>query len=296
MVEKVTPSRVVFNIVNYGFMIFFTLICIVPLWHVVMASVSDPRLLMSHSGIVWWPLGNATWGGYELVLKNPSILMGYGNTIIYVVWNAVVGTFCTVIAGYLVSRKNFKLSTPLLIFILFTMMFSGGLIPSYMVIRSLGFINSRWVMMIPGLMNAFYIIMMKSGFEQLSDSYEESARLDGAGALTILFKILAPLLKANIAVIAMFTIVIQWNSWYPASIYLPAVRNYWPLQLFMRELLIQNDTAAVLSSMDASTKIDFTSNLVKYCAVVVGTLPVLCAYPFAQKYFVKGVTLGGVKG
>ena len=95
MVEKVTPSRVVFNIVNYGFMIFFTLICIVPLWHVVMASVSDPRLLMSHSWIVWWPLGNATWGGYELVLKNPSILMGYGNTIIYAVWNAVGGTFCT---------------------------------------------------------------------------------------------------------------------------------------------------------------------------------------------------------
>lgn len=296
MIEKTTPSRVVFNICNYGFMVFFAFICIIPIWHVVMASLSNPRLLMASSGIIWKPLGDITYAGYSMVLKNKSILTGYGNTLIYVGWNAVVGTFFTVIAGYLVSRKDFKMKNPLMLFILFTMMFSGGLIPTYMVIRSLNLINSRWVMMIPGLMNAFFITMMKSGFEQLADSYEESAKLDGAGPLTIMFRILAPLIKANIAVIIMFTVVLQWNSWYPASIYMPAARGYWPLQLFMREMLIQNDTAAILSSSGANGVVDFTSNLVKYCAVVVGTLPVLCAYPFAQKYFVTGVTLGGVKG
>lgn len=296
MIEKVGPSRVIFNILNYGFMIFFAFICIVPIWHVVMASVSDPRLLMGHAGIVWKPLGDITAEGYKLVLQNKSIWVGYGNTLIYVIWNSVVGSLLTVIAGYLVSRKDFKLKNPLMLFILFTMMFSGGLIPTYQVIRALGLINNRWVMMIPGLLNAFYITMMKSGFEQLSDSYEESAKLDGAGPMTIMFRILAPLVKANIVVIVMFIAVMQWNSWYPASIYLPAARDYWPLQLFLREMLIQNDTAAVVMGSDAAAAADFTSNLVKYCAVVVATAPILCIYPFIQKYFVTGVTLGGVKG
>ncbi len=296
MIEKNTPSRIIFNIFNYGFMALFAVACIAPIWHVLMASVSNPRLLMGTSGILWKPLGDITWKGYEIVFQNKSILVGYANTLFYVAWHAVMGTLCTLIAGYLVSRKNFKLATPLMLFILFTMMFNGGLIPGYMVIRSLGMLNTRWVMLIPGLMNAFYITMMKSAFEQLSSSYEESAKLDGAGPLTILFRILVPLVKANIAVIVMFTIVMQWNSWYPASIYLPAERELWPLQLIMREILIQNDSSKVLMGSDAMSKADFTNNLVKYCVTVVGTLPILCVYPFAQKYFVTGATLGGVKG
>lgn len=296
MIEKNTPSRIIFNILNYGFMALFAVACIAPVWHVVMASISNPRLLMGSSGILWKPLGDITLKGYELVLKNRDILIGYRNTILYVGWHAVVGTIFTMIAGFLVSRKDFKLQVPLLLFILFTMMFNGGLIPTYMVIRSLNMINTPWALLIPGMMNAFYITMMKSAFDQLSPSYEESAKLDGAGPLTILFRILTPLIKANLAVVIMFTVVIQWNSWYPASIYLPRVRDMWPLQLFMREVLIQNDSAKILSASDALSQADLTSNLVKYCVTVVGTLPILCAYPFAQKYFVSGATLGGVKG
>ncbi len=296
MIEKNNAGRIVFNILNYGFMAIFAVLCIAPIWHVLMASISNPRMLMNASGILWKPMGKATFSGYELISKNKDILAGYGNTLIYVIWHVTAGTMCTTVAGYLVSRKNFKLQKPLLLFIMFTMMFSGGLIPTYMVIRSLGMINTRWVLMIPGMMNAFYIVMMKSAFDQLPESFEESAKLDGAGPLTILFRILVPLVKANIAVIIMFTIVIHWNAWYPASIYMPKVRDKWPLQLFMRELLIQNDSAKVLSGNQALSKADFTSNLVKYCVTVIGTLPILLVYPFVQKYFVKGVTLGGVKG
>lgn len=296
MIEKNNPGRILFNVLNYGFMAVFAVLCIAPIWHVLMASISNPRMLMNASGILWKPMGKATFSGYELISRNRDILAGYGNTLLYVAWHVTAGTLCTTVAGYLVSRKNFKLQKPLLLFIMFTMMFSGGLIPTYMVIRAMGMINSRWVLMIPGMMNAFYIIMMKSAFDQLPESFEESAKLDGAGPLTILFRILAPLVKANIAVIIMFTIVIQWNSWYPASIYMPKVRDKWPLQLFMRELLIQNDSAKVLSGSQALSKADFTSNLVKYCVTVIGTLPILLVYPFVQKYFVKGVTLGGVKG
>lgn len=296
MVEKTGPARISFNIFNYGFMTLFAIACIAPIWHVAMASISDPRLLMTNSGILWKPLGEITLKGYGIVLKNKNILLGYGNTILYVVWSAAAGTICTAVAGFLCSRKDFKLAGPLTIFIMFTMMFGGGLIPTYMVYRNLGLINNRLVMMVPGLLNAFYLIMMKSSFEQLDSGYEESAKIDGASPIKTLFRVLMPLVKANLAVIVMFSVIYMWNAWYPASIYLPKTREYWPLQLFMREILIQNDTTKVLTGTDAAKFGDMTSNLVKYCVTIVGTLPILCAYPFAQKYFVTGATLGGIKG
>lgn len=296
MIERRSKSRILFQICNYSFMIFFAAACFLPLWHVLMASVSDPRLLMGSSGLLLKPLGEMTMKGYKLVMRNKDILTGYINTLLYVVAVAAAGSFLTAIAGYLISRKNFKLAKPLTVFIMFTMMFSGGLIPTYMVVRNLGLLNTRGAIIIPGLMNAYFIIMMKSAFEQLSGSYEESAKLDGAGPLTILFKILLPLVKPTIVVIIMFTVITQWNSWYSASIYLPRRRDLWPLQLFMREMLIQNDTSKIVTSAEeANAMVKMTGNLVKYCVTIVGTLPILCAYPFAQRYFVTGVTLGGVK-
>ncbi len=296
MVEKVSLSRIIFNILNYGFMILVCIACIAPIWHVVMASLSDPRELMAANGLLLKPLGKATLKGYELVLKNPNIITGYINTLIYVSTTTLIGAILTIIAGFVISRENLKLKVPITLFMLFTMMFGGGLIPSYMVNRALGLVNTPYAIIIPGVINGFFIIMMKSAFDQLPASYEESAKIDGAEPLTILLKILVPLIKSTIAVIVMFNVVMQWNSWFPASIYLTKRRDLWPLQLFMREILVQNDTARILSGSDAVSKADFTTNLVKYCVVVVGTFPILCIYPFVQKYFVKGVTLGGVKG
>lgn len=297
MIEKTTPSRVIFNILNYAFMAAFAIVCIIPVWHVVMASISDPRLLMGSSGILLKPLGKVTLEGYGMVLQNAQIFTGYANTIFYVVFTAVLGTILTAIAGYLVSRKDFKPAKALTIYIMITMIFSAGTIPTYMVIRNLGMLNTRWAILIPGVINAYYIIIMKSAFEQLPDSFEESAKLDGANSITILFRILLPMVKPTLAVIIMFTVIMQWNSWYPASIYLPKERELWPLQLFMREMLIQNDTNKIVaSSNDANAAVDMVGNLVKYCVTVVGTAPILLAYPFAQKYFVTGITLGGVKG
>ena len=297
MVEKTTKSRIAFCALNYGLLVVFGFICLIPLWHVLMASVSEPRLLMASSGILFAPLGKATLEGYGIVLSNSAVIEGYGNTLLYVAVNAIVGTFLTAIAGFLVSRKNFRLAKPLTAFIMFTMIFNGGLIPSYMVIRGLGLIYTRWAIILPALMNAYFIIVMKSSFEQLPAAYEESAKLDGAGPVRILFQILLPLVKPTLVVVIMFAIIGQWNSWYPASIYLPRVREKWPLQLIMRSLLIQNDVSKLLtSSNDANHVINMTGNLVKYCVTIVGTLPILVAYPFAQRYFVTGITLGGVKG
>ena len=167
MIERTSKSRIIFCIFNYGVLIVFGFLCLMPLWHVLMASVSDPRLLMASSGILFAPLGRPTLEGYRIVLSNSAIIEGYGNTLLYVVTNAAAGTFLTAIAGFLVSRKNFKLARPLTVFIMFTMIFSGGLIPTYMVIRSLGFINTRWAIIVPALMNAYYIIVMKSAFERM---------------------------------------------------------------------------------------------------------------------------------
>lgn len=231
-----------------------------------------------------------------MVISNKNIIIGYANTLLYVAATTVIMVLGSLIGGYLISRKNFKLAGPLALFIMFTMMFGGGLIPSYMVVRSLGLINTRWAVILPGAINAFYIMMMKSAFDQLPAAYEESATIDGAGPLRILFSILMPLLKATVAVIVMFNVITQWNSWFNASIYLPKRRDFWPLALFMREVLINNDTSKMATSQDAEEASDLVANLVKYCVTIVGTVPLLCAYPFAQKYFIAGVQMGGVKG
>jgi len=250
---------------------------------------------MATSNLLWLPAGSPTFDGYRLVFANPSILTGYLNTLLYVFTTTVLGTTLIVMAGYCISRKT-KMRTFMTIFIIFTMMFSGGLIPSYMINMQLGLVNNRLGVILPGVINAFFIIIVKTAFEELPDSYEESAKLDGATPLKTMWRILVPLIKANIAVIVVFTIVGQWNSWFPASIYLPRRRDAWPLQLFMREVLIQNDISQITTAADAAALADFTGNLVRYAVTIVGTLPVLFAYPFAQKYFVKGITLGGVKG
>ena len=295
MVEKRTTSRILFNIINYCILILLCIVCILPLWHVLMASISNPRMLMNNSGLIMKPQGNLTFDGYLLVFNNKQILDGYINTLIYVGATTILGTILTLIAGFVLSRKT-EFKTFLTLLIIFTMIFNGGLIPTFMVIRGLGLIDTRWAIIIPGVINAFYIIIMKNSFEQLPDSFEESAKLDGAGPLTTMVLILIPLVKATIAVVVMFIIVQQWNSWFPASIYLQRSRELWPLQLIMREILVNNDTTKILSASDAYSKADMTGNLVKYCVTIVGTLPILCIYPFAQKYFVQGVTLGGVKG
>jgi putative aldouronate transport system permease protein len=296
MIERVGPARAVFNIFNYAFMVFLCLVCVAPFWHVAMASISNPRLLFASGGIIWRPLGDATFQGYHLVFRNGFITTGYVNTLIYVAANTILGTALTAIAGFVLSRPNLKLGRFFSLMILLTMMFSGGLIPSYMINRSLGLVNNRLGNIIPGVINAFFIMIMRSAFVQLPASYEESAKLDGAGPITILVRILMPLIKATLAVVIMNIVVMQWNSWFQASIYLARRRDLWPLQLFMREILVQNDTNRILSGTDAVRAADNVSHLVKYSVTIIGTLPILAAYPFAQKYFVKGITLGGIKG
>ena len=294
MVEKLTKSRMVFNIFNIALIVGFCILCLAPIWHVFTSSISDPRMLMMSTGINWLPVGDIQWRAYEMVLNNRGIITGYINTLIYVTSFTVLGLILTAIAGYVLSCKS-KLRIPLMIMVVITMMFSGGLIPSYMINMSLGLLDNRWAVIIPGATNAFFIIIMKNAFEQLPESFSESAKLDGAGPVKILVHILLPMIKATVAVIALFLIMMKWNSWFHEAIYLSRSRDLWPLQLHMREILVQRDVSTVTAG-EAAAVANLMVQPIRHAVTIIGTLPILFVYPFVQKYFVAGVTLGGVKG
>jgi putative aldouronate transport system permease protein len=294
MVEKITKSRVVFNIFNIGIITLFCVLCIGPLWHIFMSSISDPRMLLMSTNINWLPTGDIQWRAYEMVLNNRGIITGYINTLLYVSTHTILGLTLTAIAGYVLSCQS-KLRVPIMIAIVFTMMFGGGLIPSFIVNTSLGLINNRLSVIIPGATNAFFIIVMKNAFEQIPESFAESGKLDGAGPLKIMIYILLPMVKATLAVIALWTIMMKWNSWFHEAIYLGMNRDLWPLQLVMREILVNNDVSQVTAG-EAAAMANLMVQPIRYAVTIVGTLPILFVYPFVQKYFVAGVTLGGVKG
>ena len=293
MVEKKSPSRIAFLIFDYIFLTFITIICLAPIWHVIMASVSEPGLVDGYSGLIWKPLGKASLYGYGYITSYKNIWVGYRNTIGYVVAQCLITGILTVVAGYILSRKRFQYRNVITAVITFTMLFHGGMIPTYMVIKNLGLLNTRWAMLLPMALQVFYIIIMRTSIASIPDSLEESARIDGAGEFTIVFKIILPLCKATFSVIVLFIAVAKWNEWFPALLYLDDESLY-PLQMFMRQILIQNQDFT--NSDDAMENLAIYRLLAKYCAIVAATLPILCVYPFCQKYFVTGVMIGSVKG
>ena len=294
--HKRSAGRVAFDIFNVTLMLVMAFAFIAPLWHVVMSSISDPMQVVVNTGLILRPLGEINWGGYNAIFASGSgILVGYRNTIFYTVSAVSFGTFMTILAGYGLSRRGLMWGNFIMFYLAFTMLFGGGLIPFFMVVRSLRMLNTPWAIIIPGAVSVFNIIIMRTAFSGLPESLEESAKIDGAGHMTIMWRIMVPLAKSSIAVIVLFYAVGQWNSWFNASIFLRD-RNLFPLQLFMREVLLRNDPTAVLSAAEAAQLADFAHVLVRYATVVAGTLPLLFFYPFAQKHFVTGVMIGSIKG
>lgn len=292
---KKSPSRIVFLVFLYLFLGMTALVFILPVWHVVMASFSEAKILATHTGLVVVPLGDPTLGGYKIVLSSPNILTGYANTAFYVIVGTTISILLTIIGAYCLSRKSFQYRNVFMLIISFTMLFNGGMVPTYMVVRNLGLYNSRWAVIIPSAISVFNLIIMRTDFMEVPASLEESAKLDGANEWTIMFRIIVPLSKATIAVILLYYAVGIWNSWFPAMIYLKD-REKFPLQLILREILLLNDTSVMTSSADAVKNAQLERKLVKYCTIVVSTVPIMCFYPFIQKYFTKGVMIGAVKG
>ncbi|MFD0961073.1 carbohydrate ABC transporter permease [Paenibacillus chungangensis] len=283
----------IFDGANVFFMFLLSVVTLYPFLYVLFASLSDPAWLVKVRGIIWYPEG-ATLEAYKLVFQNPSILSGYMNTIIYVVAGTSLNILMTSLGAYALSRQNVMWKNPIMFMIVFTMFFNGGLIPTYLLVENMGLVDSRWALILPTAMSAYNLIIMRTAFQAVPVSLEESAKLDGANDFTVLFRIIMPLSMPVIAVMILFYGVYHWNSWFQALIYI-RTRDLYPLQLILREILISNSTDSMLTGIGGGDKMP-VGETIKYATIIVATVPILCLYPFLQKYFVKGVMIGAIKG
>jgi putative aldouronate transport system permease protein len=269
----------------------FMFITLYPFLFVLSMSISDPKYVLDQS--VWlYPKGFSI-ESYKRVFENPDIWTSYYNTIFYTVIGTFLNVMLTIFAAYPLSRKSFFARKHLMMFIVFTMFFSGGLIPLFILIKNLGMYDTRWAMIIPGAVSAFLIIIARTFFQGIPESLDESAKMDGANDISIMFRIILPLSKPIIAVLALFYAVGHWNSYFAAMIYLPDTKLQ-PLQLYLVKILIQNQDKMSEGLTDEFNRALFTLQL-KYSIIIVAILPILLIYPFLQKYFAKGVMVGSLK-
>ena len=285
--------EIAFSIFNY---IFFTLLCIVmvyPFWHVIMMSLSSVEAT-AKGGVFLWPKG-FNLETYAKVFNDPSIWSGYFTTILVTLSGTFFGTLFTATTAYPLSKKYLPFSKAMLLLVLFTMLFSGGMIPGYLLMKNLGLIDNRLSLILPGLVSAYNVIIMKSFFQSLPESLEESAKIDGATEVTVFWKIILPLSKATIATIALFTAVGYWNDYFSTVLYINT-KERWALQAVLRYMLTNTNQAMQAAGVSVAAATNVTAATIKSASVVVATVPILCVYPFVQKYFVKGVMIGGVKG
>ena len=279
------------NRVLIGLLVFIT---IVPLAYVLAASFQDPYTLMSQG--ISFNLKNWTLAGYQKVLANDSILRGFVNSMFYSFAYAAFSTIITMLCAYPLSKKEFVGRKVIMSFFLLTMFFGGGLVPTYMVVKNLGILDTPWAIILPGAINIWNIILARTYFQSLPDELEEAAKIDGANSMQVFFKILLPLAKPIMFVLFLYAFVGQWNSYFDAMIYIKDP-DLQPLQLILRNILIQNqiDTNMV-GSQAAMAEMEKVAQLIKYATIIISSLPLIIMYPFFQKYFDKGVLVGSMKG
>jgi putative aldouronate transport system permease protein len=281
-----------FDLANMLFMLVIVVITIYPFYYVLMASISDSNRLIQHQGLLLVPLG-FNLDAFHKVIANPNILSGYKNTLFILVFGTAFNLFLTILGAYALSRR-FLLRKGIMISIVFTMFFSGGLIPNYLLVNNaLHMGNSYWALIIPGAISTWNLIVMRTSFEAVPESLIESARIDGAGDFGTLFRIVIPLSMPVIAVMILYYGVGYWNAWFNAMLFIRN-RELFPLQLILREILVQNSTESMQLGGSVADQ-QAIGESIKYATIMVATLPILCVYPFLQKYFVKGVMVGAVK-
>ena len=284
----------IFDVINCIVLTILALVMLYPLLYVVFCSFSDADQLTAHTGLLFWPVGYSL-KAYESVLSNYYILTGYRNTVFILLLGVPTNLILTTLGAFVLSRRELEFRRPFMLLIMFTMYFSGGMIPSYFNVKDLGLMNTYWALILPGAISTVNLIIMRTSFESIPPSLEESARIDGAGDFTVLTRIVLPLSKAVVAVMVLYYGVGHWNSWFSAAIYLNR-REMFPLQLILREILVEDNVSNMMSTTDSNDGFLNLKETIKYATTVVATVPILCVYPFIQKYFVIGVMIGAVKG
>lgn len=291
MIKK-TFGEKVFDVFNILLMLLVVLATVYPFWYILVTSISE-TFEVSKGSTMLLPKG-INFEAYKVVAEYPDIWRSYYNTIYYTVASTVSAVFLTLLAAYPLAKKRLVFRTGFLLIISFTMFFTGGLIPNYLLVDALGFIDTRWAMIFcPGAVAAWHIIILRNFIATIPEDLEESARIDGASELRILMRIIIPLSKAGIAVIALFKAVYMWNNFFRPFIYLNSKELY-PLTIIIRQIVIQNEMED--DNMSHQMISEGFSTSVKYATIIVTVLPILFVYPFIQKYFVKGIMIGSIKG
>ncbi|NMA95069.1 MAG: carbohydrate ABC transporter permease [Clostridiales bacterium] len=290
---KRDTGDIIFDVLNAILMLVLVFITLYPMYYVICASFSNNVELIKSPGAIWAPKG-FNIGAYKLAFSHPLIISGYTNIILIMLASLPINILLTLFAGYFLAAKDVYFKGPVLTFIMFTMFFSGGMIPGYLNVRSLGLYNSLWALIIPGAMSVYNAIICKTAIEAVPDSLSESAYIDGANDITIIFRIVLPLIMPTIAVLLLYYGIGHWNSWFPASLYIKDNPKL-PIQNVLRAVLIANSNIFNAAVTDDDRIKEFAETI-KYSAIVITTVPVLFVYPFLQKHFVKGVMIGAVKG
>lgn len=284
-----------FAVFNYFFMSLIAVLTLYPVWHILMASFSDPVYILADRGFYFWPKGVPHLRGYVLVFQNPNILYGYMNTLFYVGIGTILSMVSTILGAYVLSRKGLYWNKLVMKMIVFTMYFQGGLMPFYIQVRNMNLLDSRWSIILPVMVSTMNLIILRTAFASAPDSLVESAKLDGCSEWRIVWQIIVPVSMAAVAVITLFYAVMYWNQWFNPSIFLNS-RSLWPIQLVLREILILGDTTAMVQVGGVGqTGVERYRILVRYTTIIVATVPILLVYPFIQKHFVSGVMIGSLK-
>ena len=295
--KKMSRDDLIYEIITKMFLVVVMIVIIYPVYFVLVASFSDP-IYVNSGEMLFWPKG-FTLLGYQRVFKDSRIWIGYRNTIMYTVLGTILGVAATMLAAYSLSRKDLPGRKIIMFLFIFTMYFSGGMIPYYLVVKGLGLVNSRTLMILSGAVSVYNIIIARSFLEaNIPEELKDAAGIDGCGNARFFAQIVIPLSKAVIAVIALYLAVSYWNSYFNAMIFLTDTDKY-PLQLYLRQILLTvSESASMDSSLDPQALIQLQQmgQVIKYGVIVVATVPIICVYPFIQKYFVKGVMIGSVKG
>ena len=293
---KASTGRKVFNAFKMLFMIILMILTLYPFLYVLFASLSEPLKLYSHTGLLLHPLGFSL-KGYSFVLNYRAIWNGYAVTLFL----ATVGTACTLAASllfaYVLSKKDSMLHGFFTFTAVFTMYFNGGMVPTYLIVKNVGLLDSVWSLIIPGLISTYYVIILRTALTGVPKEMIESAELDGANEMVTLVRILLPLILPTIAAISLFIVVGYWNSWTNALLYIQDNKKM-PLQMVLRQIVVNNDVSAAAGTgaSNRSGEDQATRMLLKYATIMVSVIPIICVYPFLQKYFTKGVMVGALKG
>lgn len=292
---NVTSSRMdrVIIILNYILLTFSVLIIVVPLIYIVIASFMDPIALLNKG--ISFNISSWSLEGYRKILGNEAMTRGFINSVFYSVSFSILTVIVSVFAGYALSVNGLKGRNLFMTMFIVTMFFGGGLIPTYLLVKNLGMLDTVWAILLPGIVNVWDIILARTFFKGIPNELKEAANVDGANDWTIFFRIVLPLSKPIIFVIALYAFVGQWNSYFDAMIYLDNAKLY-PLQLVLRSILIQNQTMpGMIGDQLAMAELKRLSEMIKYSSIVISSLPLLVMYPFFQKYFEKGVMVGSLK-